>query len=203
MDARGTRMVRPFTAQVPHFAGMTGGQTPPRLIERRRRQAASAGTYHTGAPASFSNRKSVRAASRTTSMCSSIKRDERQEQRAVEPVLVKLVRRHVRGRHHDDAELEQAFEQAPENHGVGNVGDVEFVEAEKPGLLRNVGRGEPDRVLVAELRRFHALPERVDALVHVGHEFVEMDAALAHRPATLAKNRSISMVLPRPTSPKT
>ena len=33
--------------------------------------AASAGTYHTGMPASFSSRKSVRASSRTISMCCS------------------------------------------------------------------------------------------------------------------------------------
>ena len=62
-------------------------------------------------------------------------RDEGNEQRAVEAVLVKIVRLDVRGRDHDDAVLEQPREQAAEDHRVGDVGDVEFVEAEQPGLF--------------------------------------------------------------------
>ena len=107
-------------------------------------------------------------------------RDERQKQRAIEPILVKLARRHVGGRDHHDAELEQTLEQPAEDHGVGNIGDVEFVEAEQPGLLRDGRGGKRDRILVAAFARFRLLPERVDAFVHVGHEFVEMNATLAH-----------------------
>ena len=47
---------------------------------------------------------------------------------------------------------------------------------------------------------FHLLAQGVHALVHVEHEFVEMRATLAQHRLT-SKNRSISMVLPRPTSP--
>ena len=107
-------------------------------------------------------------------------RDERHEQRAVEPVLVELGGRHVRGGDHHDAELEQPLEQAAQDHGVGDVGDVEFVEAQQPGFLGDRGGGQLDRVLAAELAGLELLPERIDALVHVGHEFVEMHAALAH-----------------------
>ena len=78
-------------------------------------------------------------------------RDERQEQRAVEPVLVELVGRDVRGRHHHDAELEQPREQPAEDHRVGDVGDVEFVEAEQPGLLGDRRGGEPDRIVAVDL----------------------------------------------------
>ena len=38
--------------------------------------------------------------------------DEGHEQRAVEPVLVKLARRHIRRRDYDYTELEQALEEA-------------------------------------------------------------------------------------------
>ena len=74
-------------------------------------------------------------------------RDERQEQRAVEAVLVEVVRRQVGGRHHDDAELEQPREQPGEDHGVGDVGDVEFVEAEQPAFLGDGRGGAADRIV--------------------------------------------------------
>ncbi len=57
---------------------------------------------------------------------------------------------------------------------------MEFVEAKQPGLLRDRGGGQPDRILAADFAQFRFLPQGVDALVHVGHEFMEMDAALAH-----------------------
>ena len=126
--------------------------------------------------------------------------DERHEQRAVQSVFVEIVRRHVRGGDHDDAALEQLREQPAENHGVGDIGDVEFVEAEQPGLLRELRRRQPDRIFAFVLAEFHLLPEGVNAFVHVEHEFVKMRAALA-RDRAASKKKSISMVLPRPTSP--
>ncbi len=42
-----------------------------------------------------------------------------------------------------------------------------------------------DRILAGVLAEFHLLPERMNALVHVDHEFVEMRAALAHDRARL------------------
>lgn len=78
-------------------------------------------------------------------------------ERAIEAILVKLAWRHVRCRHHHHAELEQALEQPAENHGVGDVGDVEFVEAKKPRLLRNGGGGDGDRILAADFAQFRPL----------------------------------------------
>ncbi len=111
--------------------------------------------------------------------------DERHEQRAVQAVLVELVGRDVRGRDHHDAALEQLREQPAEDHGVGNVGDMEFVEAQQPGLLGKFGGDKPDRIVAGVLAELHLLPERVNALVHVEHEFVKMRAALARHRARL------------------
>ncbi len=104
--------------------------------------------------------------------------DEGQEQRAIETVLVEIVRRHIRGRHHDHAAIEKLREQPAEDHRVGNVGDVEFVEAEQPGVLRDRFAGEHDRVLVDNLAGLGFLAEFENALVHLLHEFMEMHAPL-------------------------
>jgi len=77
-------------------------------------------------------------------------RDERQEQRTIEAVLVKLARRHVRCRDHHHTKLKQALEQPAKNHGVGDVGDVELVEAKQPRLLCDRSGGEGDRILAAD-----------------------------------------------------
>ena len=102
MAARGTRSLRPFTD---NSCGM------PLVLPTSRRHAwssaavavSSAGTYQTFWPASFSRRKSVRALSAKHLHVLLDHGDERQKQRAVETVLVEIGRRHVRGRHHDDA----------------------------------------------------------------------------------------------------
>jgi hypothetical protein len=110
--------------------------------------------------------------------------------------LQQLVRTDVGGRHDHDAALEQGLEQAAQDHGVGDVVDLEFVEAQQR-RLRGDGVGERrDRVVAA---RVGALPG-VDTRADVLHEAVEMDAPLAGDVGG-AKNRSISMDLPRPTSP--
>ena len=113
--------------------------------------------------------------------------DERHEQGAVQSVLVEFLGRHVRRGDDDDATLEQLREQPPENHGVGDVGDVEFIEAEQPRLLRQLDRREVDRVFAGVLAEFHLLAERMNALVHVDHEFVEMRATFAHHRTCLEK----------------
>ena len=107
-------------------------------------------------------------------------RNERQEQGAVEAVLVQFAWRHVRSCNHDHVERDQLFEQSAEDHCIGNIGDVEFIEAKKPCLLRNGGGDEPDRILPTDFTQLGFLPQRVGALVHLAHEFVEMDATLAH-----------------------
>ena len=70
LAARGTRTTRPFTIEVERARLLAAGEPPPGLVERCLGRG-SAGTCQTGTPASFSSRKSVRAASRTTSMCCS------------------------------------------------------------------------------------------------------------------------------------
>ena len=108
--------------------------------------------------------------------------DERHEQRAVQTVLVELVRRHVRGGDDHDAEREQLREQPAEDHGVGDVGDMKFVEAEQPGFLEQRFGDKSDRIFAFVLAELHLLAQRENAFVHVEHEFVKMRAALArHR----------------------
>ena len=58
--------------------------------------------------------------------------DEGQEQPPVDAVVIEIGRRAVGGGDQRDAEGEQGFEQAPQDHRVGDVGDLQFVEAEQP-----------------------------------------------------------------------
>ncbi len=106
--------------------------------------------------------------------------DERHEQRAVETVLVKILRRNVRSRDHDDAALEQLREQPAEDHGIGDIGDMEFVKAEQPGFFGERCGDNLDRVLAVIFAELHFLADDVHALMNVEHEFVKMRAALAH-----------------------
>ena len=108
-------------------------------------------------------------------------RDEGQEQGAVEAAAVLVVGRQVRRRDDDDAMLEQRLEQAPEDHRVGDVGDGELVEAEQRRLLGERCCDRRDRVVALDLAALQLLAVLVDALVHVGHEDVEMGAALRAR----------------------
>src|SRR5262249_19763042 len=79
-----------------------------------------------------------------------------------------------------DAVLEQAREQAAEDHGVGDVGDVELVEAQKPGFLGERDGHRSDRIVAYNLAALELLAPSVHVLVHVEHELVKMSAALAH-----------------------
>ena len=108
--------------------------------------------------------------------------DERHEQCAVQAVLIKIVRRNVRGGDDHDAEVEQLREQPAEDHGIGNIGDMEFVEAKQPRLVEQLLGDKPNRIFAVVLAELHLLAQRENALVHVEHEFVKMSAALArHR----------------------
>ena len=57
-------------------------------------------------------------------------RDEGQEAFALQTALVEVVGRAVRCRDNHDALLEQGPEEPAEEHGIGNVGHLEFVEAQ-------------------------------------------------------------------------
>ncbi len=98
-------------------------------------------------------------------------RDRRQEPVTREAVGPQAVRRIVRRHHEHDAAIEQRGQQPPEDHRVGDVGDVKLVEAHKPPLASNTGSDGDERVfLVLEPRKL---------FVHVAHERVEVDARLA------------------------
>jgi hypothetical protein len=56
--------------------------------------------------------------------------DEGQEKLAVDAVPVERIRRAVGGGDERHATGEQGLEQAAQDHGVGDVGDLELVEAE-------------------------------------------------------------------------
>ena len=98
--------------------------------------------------------------------------DERQKAVALQPVLVEPVRRPVRGRDDDRAGLEQRPEQPFEDHRVGDVVDLELVEAQERRLGGEIGGDLRDGLG----RTGAALA--FEAGVDVEHESVEMHAPL-------------------------
>jgi len=103
--------------------------------------------------------------------------DEGHEQGAIETLLIKVLRRHVGCGDHHHAAGKQLREQPAKDHGVGDIGDMEFVETQQPRFPRQFFGDKLDRVFVGIFADFHLLPEAMNALVHIDHEFVEMDAA--------------------------
>ena len=93
-------------------------------------------------------------------------------------VLEQILRPGVRRCHHHHAVGEQCVEQSAQDHRIRDVADLELVEAEQTGLCRN--RARQRRYRVGHVR-ICAL-QRMQLAMHVLHEAVEMDAALArHR----------------------
>ena len=84
----------------------------------------------------------------------------------------------VRGRDQDDAALKQPLEQPAQDHRVGDVGDVEFIEAQQPALVGELTRDLRDRVAVRGNISFGVQALGLDVLMHLGHEFMKMHAAL-------------------------
>ena len=101
-------------------------------------------------------------------------RDERQEPVAVQPVPVEIVGMPVRGRDHDDPAVEHAPEQPRDQHRVGDVPDLELVEAQQPVALRHHGCDRADR-----FRPGVGTAPCVDQVVRLLHEGVEMHPAFA------------------------
>ena len=113
--------------------------------------------------------------------------DERHEQGAVESVFVEIIRRNI-GRSDDhNAAFKQSRKQPAENHGIGNVGDMKFVEAKQPSFLDELLGDQMDRIVVSVCAKFHLLTKAVDTLMHVKHEFVKMCATLAYDRTGLKK----------------
>jgi hypothetical protein len=100
-------------------------------------------------------------------------RDGRQEALALQAVGVEVVRPVVRGHAVHHAAVHGPLQQPSQDHRVGDVVDVELVEADEPVALRDPPGDRVERVL-APLQALHLA-------VDVAHEVVEMDAALAHQ----------------------
>ncbi len=107
--------------------------------------------------------------------------DEGQEKLPVQPVAVKIVRRHVRCRDDDCAMLEKNGEKTPDDHRVGDVVDREFVEAKQPCLMRHGTADRPDRISLPRPAFGEVLALAGDALMRVRHELVEMRPPLVSR----------------------
>jgi hypothetical protein len=99
--------------------------------------------------------------------------DEGEKELALQTVLVEPVRRLVRRRHDHHSGVEECREQASEDHRIGDVVDLEFVEAQKRRFRGDVGGDLVDGLL----RLGAALP--FDAVMHFEHKGMEMDPPLA------------------------
>ena len=62
---------------------------------------------------------------------------------------------------------------------------MKLIKAKQPGLARQVARDKLDRIGAGILAELHPLPKRVNALMHIEHEFVKMGAPLPQHQARL------------------
>ena len=96
--------------------------------------------------------------------------DRRQELGALQSVLPQQVGMVVRCHAQHHALVEQVQQQAAQDHRVGDVVDVELVEADQAVFFGDVLGEDPERILLAL--------EFIKRLVHVAHEVMEMHAPL-------------------------
>jgi hypothetical protein len=100
-----------------------------------------------------------------------IKGNRRQEVLALQTVRIESVGRVIRGHHEHHAAREERFEQATEDHRVGDVGDVKFVKTEQPHFAGQA---------FGHLQEWIALAlEFVQLAMDAMHEGVKVDAPLA------------------------
>ena len=66
------------------------------------------------------------------------------------------------------------LQQAPQDHRIGNIGTLKFVETQQLSIFSNLRRNPRHGVKVVAVLR----PDLVQSFVHVLHEIVEMDARL-------------------------
>ena len=129
--------------------------------------------------------------------------DEGQEAVALQAVLVEIVGLAVGGGDHREALVEQRLEQARQDHGVGDVGDLELVEAEQPrfagdlacaiGTMVSASGGAPLAASSSRRRCRRSCTSSMNSW-KCTRRFLAIGAS--------AKNRSISIDLPRPTGPQ-
>jgi len=97
--------------------------------------------------------------------------DRRQDAVPMQAVRVQRIRVEVRGRDDADPVLEHRLQEAVQDHRVGDVGDVEFVEADQPISSRNA--------LTEFLQRIHRAMKLREFAMHLAHELVKVQPRLA------------------------
>ena len=104
--------------------------------------------------------------------------DKGQEQLPVQTIFIQLVRMTVRCGDNDGAPREQLFKQASDQHRIGNIGDLHFIETQQRRALGNRLGHRFNGVLTARLAGL------TDAVVNILHKGMEMHAPLGrHRRA--------------------
>src|SRR5262245_58012673 len=111
--------------------------------------------------------------------------NKRQKEGTVQSFPIEVARREIGGRDHDDAKFEQSREETAEDHCVGDVGDMEFVEAKQRAFSRYQRCRALNRIELTSFAVLELLPEDMNTFVHVSHEFVKMYASFAHDRAGL------------------
>ena len=99
--------------------------------------------------------------------------DKGKKQLAIEAILVEILGRAVRGCHHHDTEIEQLFEQTPDDHRIGDIGDLHLVERQQAQAFADTLCHRGDGI-----RRF-ARARLFQPLMHLLHERVKMDTPLS------------------------
>ena len=97
--------------------------------------------------------------------------DHRQEILALQTMRVKIVGRNVGSCHQHHAALEQRGDQPSQYHRIRDIVDMKLVQAQHPGGFGDVVRQRDQRIGLAG--------QRLHLLVHLCHEIVKVDAALA------------------------
>src|SRR5262249_52767992 len=96
-------------------------------------------------------------------------------------VFVEIVGRNVGRSDHCHAALEELLEEPSEDHRVGDVVNGELVEAEELDLLRELTRDLNDRIGIVRSAVLRLSPHSRNAVVHLAHELMEVDATLSLR----------------------
>src|SRR5690606_18579354 len=96
--------------------------------------------------------------------------DRRHEALPLQPIAIQIAGLEVRRRGERHAASEERREEIAENHRVGDVVDRELVEADDPRAIGEMIRDDLERVL--------AVAQLLQAVVHLGHEAVEMQPQL-------------------------
>ena len=110
--------------------------------------------------------------------------DEGDEELAVDPVQIQVLRPAVRGDGQHHLVLEQGLEQATEDQGIGDIGDLKLVKAQQPRFGGDQDGDRSDRIIALPLaegglaRPLVALAPAADQAMDARQEGVEVGALL-------------------------